>query len=83
MLKKFINYFNLNKPYEFDITDVVAPIYALCAFGIMLGLNMNILFLIGSAIATATCFKARRLNLVILNAAMFALNVFNVIKMFM
>lgn len=82
MLKKFINYFNLNKPYEFDITDIIAPIYATCAIGIMLGLNMNILFLIGSAIATATCFKARRLNLVILNAAMFALNVFNVIKMF-
>lgn len=82
MLKKFINYFNLNKPYEFDITDIIAPIYATCALGIMLGLNMNILFLIGSAIATATCFKARRLNLVILNAAMFALNVFNVIKMF-
>lgn len=82
MLKKFINYFNLNKPYEFDITDIIAPIYATCAVGIMLGLNMNILFLIGSAIATATCFKAKRLNLVILNAAMFALNVFNVIKMF-
>ena len=82
MLKKFINYFNLNKPYEFDITDIIAPIYATCAIGIMLGLNMNILFLIGSAIATATCFKAKRLNLVILNAAMFALNVFNVIKMF-
>ena len=83
MLKKFINYFNLNKPYEFDITDIIAPIYATCAVGIMLGLNMNILFLIGSAVATATCFKAKRLNLVILNAAMFALNVFNVIKMFM
>ena len=82
MLKKFINYFNLNKPYEFDITDIIAPIYATCAVGIMLGLNMNILFLIGSAIATATCFKAKRLNLVILNAAMFALNAFNVIKMF-
>lgn len=82
MLKKFINYFNLNKPYEFDITDIIAPIYATCALGIMLGLNMNILFLIGSAIATVTCFKARKLNLVILNAAMFALNVFNVIKMF-
>ena len=81
MLNKFINYFNLNRPYEFDITDVIAPIYAACAIGIMLGLNMNILFLIGSAIATATCFKARRLNLVILNAAMFALNVFNVIQM--
>ena len=82
MFKKFCEYFNLNKPYEFDITDIIAPIYATCAIGIMLGLNMNILFLIGSAIATATCFKARKLNLVILNAAMFALNAFNVVKMF-
>jgi hypothetical protein len=82
MLKKFINYFNLNKPYEFDITDVIAPIYTTCAIGIMLGLNMNILFLIGAAIATATCWKARRLNLLLLNGAMFALNLYNVIMMF-
>ena len=81
MIKKFINYFNLNKSYEFEITDVVAPIYTICAIGIMLGLNMNILFLVGSAIATATCFRARKLNLVLLNGAMFALNLFNVIKM--
>ena len=82
MLKKFINYFELNKPYEFDITDVIAPIYTTCAIGIMLGLNMNILFLIGAALATATCWKARKLNLVLLNGAMFALNLYNVITMF-
>ena len=82
MLKKFINYFNLNKPYEFDVTDVVAPIYTICAIGIMLGLYMNILFLIGAALATATCWRARRLNLVLLNGAMFALNLYNVIMMF-
>ena len=81
-MKRFIQYFELDRKYQFDINDVVAVIYALCAIGIMLGFNMNILFFIGSTIATAVCWKAKRLNLVLLNVAMFALNLFNVIKMF-
>ena len=81
MLTKLINYFELNKPYQFDITDITAPIYALCAFGIMMGFNMNVLFFIGSAISTATCWKAKRLNLVLLNGALFILNLYNVIMM--
>jgi hypothetical protein len=81
MLKKFINYFELNKPYQFDITDITAPIYTICAIGIMLGFNMNVLFFVGSAIATATCWQARRLNLVLLNGALFVLNLYNVIMM--
>lgn len=81
-MKRFIQYFELDRKYQFDINDVVAIIYTLCAIGIMLGFNMNILFFIGSTIATAVCWKARRLNLVLLNVAMFALNLFNVIKMF-
>jgi hypothetical protein len=82
MLKKFINYFELNKPYQFDITDITAPIYAMCAIGIMLGYNMNILFFIGSAISTATCWQAKRINLVVLNGALFLLNLYNIIMMF-
>lgn len=82
MLKKLINYFELNKPYRFDITDITAPIYAMCAFGIMFGFNMNILFFIGSAISTATCWQARRINLVVLNASLFLLNLYNIIMMF-
>ena len=81
MKKKIINYFELNKSYQFDITDITAPIYTICAIGIMLGFNMNILFFIGSAIATATCWQARRLNLIFLNVALFALNLYNVIMM--
>jgi hypothetical protein len=81
-MKAFINYFQLNHKYQFDITDITAPIYALCAIGIMLGYNMNVLFFIGSAISTATCWQARRLNLVLLNGALFALNLFNIIQMF-
>ena len=83
MFKKFFEYFQLNKPYQFDITDITAPIYAMCAFGIMFGFNMNILFFIGSAISTATCWAARRLNLVVLNASLFLLNLYNVIMMFL
>lgn len=81
MLKYFINYFELNKPYKFDITDITAPIYTICAIGIMLGFNMNILFFIGSLIATVTCWKAKRINLIILNVALFILNLYNVIMM--
>ena len=81
-MKKFIQYFELNRKYQFDINDVIATIYAVCAIGIMLGFNMTILFFIGATIATAVCWKARRLNLVILNLAMFALNLFNLIKLF-
>ena len=80
-MRKIIEYFELNKPYQFDITDIIAPIYTICAIGIILGFNMNILFFIGSAIATATCFQARRLNLVLLNVALFILNAYNVIAM--
>lgn len=81
MLKKLINYFELNKPYQFDITDATAPIYTICAIGIMMGFNMNVLFFIGSLLATAFCWKARRLNLVLLNGALFVLNLYNVIMM--
>lgn len=81
-MKRFIHYFELDRKYQFDINDVVATIYTLCAIGIMLGLNMNILFFVGATIATSVCWKAKRLNLVLLNLAMFALNLFNVIKMF-
>lgn len=81
MLKKLVNYFELNRPYQFDITDIIAPIYTACVIGIMLGFNMNVLFFIGSLIATATCWKARRLNLVLLNGALFILNLYNVIMM--
>ena len=81
MIKKFVNYFELNRPYEFDITDITSIIYTLCVFGIIFGMNMNILFFIGSAISTATCWKARRLNLLLLNGSLFILNLYNVITM--
>ena len=73
------NYFNLNRAYEFDITDLTAIIYTVCAIGVMCGIDMTILFFIGSAIATAFCWQARRLNLVLLNVALFAMNCYYLI----
>ena len=80
-MKKIANYFNLDRAYEFDITDLTALIYTACAIGVICGADMTILFFIGSAISTAFCFKARRLNLVVLNVSLFAMNGYYIIKM--
>ena len=79
MLKKF---FELNKPYQFDITDITAIIYVVCAVLGSIGYNVTPLFLIGSTIATAFCWQVRRINLVVLNVALFGLNLVSFIKMF-
>jgi hypothetical protein len=79
MINKIKTYFNLDRPYEFDITDITAVIYTICAMGVMLGADMTVLFFIGSAIATAFCWQARRLNLVLLNVALFAMNCYYLI----
>jgi hypothetical protein len=78
-MNKIKTYFNLDRPYEFDITDITAIIYAICAIGVMCGGDMTVLFFIGSAISTAFCFSARRLNLVLLNVALFAMNTYYLI----
>jgi hypothetical protein len=80
-MKKIVEYFNLDRPYEFDITDITCIIYTICAMGVMLGADMTVLFFIGSAIATAFCWQARRLNLVLLNVALFAMNTYYLINM--
>lgn len=73
-------FFQLNRPYQFDINDIIATIYVACAVIGIMGINATPLFLIGSAIGVATCFKARRINLVALNLALFLLNLVNAIK---
>ena len=80
-MKKLINYFDLEHKYVFDITDITAIIYTICAIGVMLGADMTVLFFIGSAIAPAFCFQARRINLVLLNVALFAMNCYYLINM--
>ena len=75
-MNKIKQYFNITKPYEFDITDITALIYTACAIGVMCGMDMTILFLIGSAISTAFCLKARKINLVVLNVSLLAMNIY-------
>ena len=80
-MQKLKEYFNLDRPYKFDITDITCIIYTICAMGVMLGADMTVLFFIGSLIATAFCWQARRLNLVLLNVALFAMNTYYLINM--
>ena len=77
------NYFEFNKPYQFDPTDVIAIIYTICAILGSIGYNVTPLFLLGSIIGVLTCYQAKRLNLVILNVALFGLNVVSFIKIFL
>ena len=75
-------YFNLNRPYEFDINDIVAAIYLVCAILGIMEINATPLFFIGSAIGVVTCAAAHKINLVVLNGALFVLNAVNLIKLF-
>ena len=45
-------FFQLNKPYEFDPTDITAIIYVIAAVVGSVGMNPTIPFFIGSAIST-------------------------------
>ena len=80
-MKNIVKFFNLDRPYEFDATDITAFIYTACAIGAILGANMTALFLVGSVIGTLFCFKARRINLIVLNVALLVLNLYNFILM--
>lgn len=81
-MTKIKNYFELNKKYKFDPTDLTATIYIFCTVLGIVGINVTPLFLVGSAIGTAFCWQGRRINLVVLNVALFVLNLVNFIKMF-
>ena len=81
MINKIKTYFHLNRAYEFDITDITALIYTICAVGVICGMDMTVLFFIGSTIATAFCLQARRINLVVLNVALWGMNLYYIINM--
>ena len=81
-MTKIKNFFELNTPYKFDPTDLTATIYLLCTVLGIMGMNVTPLFLLGSAIGTAFCWQARRINLVVLNVALFVLNLVSFIRMF-
>jgi hypothetical protein len=80
-MKKIANYFELNRAYRFDVTDITAFIYVLCAVLVISGINATIPFFIGATIATAFCWQARRINLVVLNVALWVMNAYNLIIM--
>lgn len=81
LIGKLKTYFNLNRPYEFDITDITAFIYTICAIGGIMGANMTILWCIGASIATAFCWQARKINLVVLNVALWVMNMWSLFQM--
>jgi hypothetical protein len=81
-MTKIKNFFELNRPYKFDPTDLTATIYLLCTVLGIMGMNVTPLFLLGSAIGTAFCWQAHRINLVVLNVALFVLNLVSFIRMF-
>ena len=81
MINKIKTYFNLDRAYEFDITDITALIYTICAVGVICGMDMTVLFFIGSTIATAFCLGAHRINLVVLNVALWFMNLYYFINL--
>jgi hypothetical protein len=76
-------FFELNKKYQFDPTDLTAFIYLICTIlGTTTTINITPLFLLGSIIGTVFCWQAHRINLVVLNVSLMFLNLVNFIKMF-
>jgi hypothetical protein len=67
--------------YQFDINDLISVIYVVCVVGIICGLNMTPLFFMGCVISFVACFKAKRINLVIMNLAFVILNGYYLIQM--
>ena len=67
--------------YQFDINDLISMIYVLCVVGIISGLNMTPLFFVGCVVSFVACFKAKRINLVIMNLAFVILNGYYLIQM--
>lgn len=72
-----IKFFELNQKYKFEVNDLISLIYLICACLGIAGADPTPLFAVGSLIGFVTCFSAHRINLVVLNTALLALNIFN------
>lgn len=79
-MKNLKEKFELNKKYQFELNDLISLIYVACAIGIITGHNMNYLFLTGCLISFCYSLTGRRINLICLNLAMVALNLFYVLR---
>ncbi len=73
-------YFELTKPYHFEINDLVAVIYVVCAALGIMGFNATPLFLLGATIGFITSLSAHRINLLLINGAFILLNTVNIFK---
>ena len=81
-MNKIKQFFHLDQTYQFDVTDITAIIYTICAIGVICGLDMTVLFFIGSTVATVFCWQARRVNLIVLNVALWFMNLYYLIQLF-
>jgi len=81
MANRLKQFFNLDRTYEFDTTDITALIYTICAIGGMMGANMTIFWCIGASIGAAFCWEAHKINLVVLNVALWVMNMWNLFQM--
>lgn len=70
-MKKF---FELNKSYCFELNDLIAVLYVICAVLGIMNINATVLFLSGSILGFVGSFKAHRINLLVLNGAFIVLN---------
>ena len=77
---KLKTFFNLDHPYEFDVGDLTALLYTICVIGIMSGADMTLLFCIASTYGLCFCWQARKINLVVLNAVLWVMNIYNLIQ---
>ena len=75
-MKKLINYFELNKKYNFEWSDITSVFYVICVCGIMMGFNMTPLFVCVCLVSLITCIRAKRLNLIVINLAFVILNIY-------
>lgn len=80
-MNKIKQFFHLDQAYQFDVTDITAIIYTICAIGVICGLDMTILFFIGSTVATVFCWQAHRVNLIVLNVALWFMNLYYLIQL--
>ena len=80
-MNRFKTYFHIKRPYKFDVTDITALIYTICTIGSIIGANMTILWCIGASIATAFCWQAHKINLIVLNVALWVMNMWNLFQM--
>lgn len=73
-MKRLKEFFELNTTYKFDPTDVTAIIYVVCTVLCALNVDYSLLMLIGATIGTVFCWRAHRINLVVLNVTLLIFN---------